>query len=82
MPEAAVVRTAGGRVHAAMSTLCVLAAVGNQGYKGTILVVHHTDCGLASVTDEGVRECMRQGKELALEEERWLDEVRFGAFVE
>lgn len=51
LPEATVVRTAGGRVQAAMSTLLVLAAVGNNGKKGVIMVVHHTDCGLVHVGD-------------------------------
>ena len=36
------VRTAGGRVQAAMNTLLVLSAVGNEGQKGLIMVVHHT----------------------------------------
>ena len=39
---ATVVRVAGGRVSAAMSTLLVLAAVGNRGEKGVIVVVHHS----------------------------------------
>jgi carbonic anhydrase len=34
-----------------MSSLLVLAAVGNNGKKGVIMVVHHTDCGLAHITD-------------------------------
>lgn len=54
-PEATVVRTAGGRVHAAMSTLLVLSAVGNSGKKGTIMVVHHTDCGLQTADEESIR---------------------------
>lgn len=47
--EATVVRIAGGRVTSAMNTLLVLSAVGNHGKKGVIMVVHHTDCGLAHV---------------------------------
>ena len=39
---ATVVRVAGGRVRAAFGTLLVLAAVGNRGEKGVIVVVHHS----------------------------------------
>ena len=39
---ATVIRVAGGRVRAAFSTLMVLAAVGNRGEKGVIVVVHHS----------------------------------------
>jgi len=39
---ATVVRTAGGRVKPALSTLLVLTAVGGEGKKGVIVVVHHT----------------------------------------
>ncbi|KAH7360660.1 carbonic anhydras-like protein, partial [Rhexocercosporidium sp. MPI-PUGE-AT-0058] len=77
-----VVRTAGGRVHAAMSTLLVLSAVGNAGKKGVIMVVHHTDCGLQTADEEGIREALRgsvEGKDG--EVERVLEGVRFGAFV-
>lgn len=35
----------------ALSTLLVLSAVGNQGKKGVIMVVHHTDCGLMHTTN-------------------------------
>jgi hypothetical protein len=43
-----------------MSTLLVLAAVGNLGRKGTIMVVHHTDCGLARVEggDQEIRSAL------------------------
>ncbi|KAE8448442.1 hypothetical protein EG329_009507 [Mollisiaceae sp. DMI_Dod_QoI] len=56
--EATVVRVAGGRVEAAMSTLLVLSAVGNAGKKGTIVVVHHTDCGLATASNEEIKETL------------------------
>ncbi|KAG4430911.1 hypothetical protein IFR05_013603 [Cadophora sp. M221] len=88
--KATVVRTAGGRVHAAMSTLLVLSAVGNAGKKGVIMVVHHTDCGLQTADDEAIRRVLRgsvevggegkgQGKDR--EVERVLEGVKFGAFV-
>ena len=39
---ATIVRVAGGRVHAAYETLLALSAVGNEGMRGVIMVVHHT----------------------------------------
>jgi len=77
--KATVVRTAGGRVHAAMSTLLVLSAVGNLGKKGVIMVVHHTDCGLQTADEEAIREALRGGVDA--EAGKILDGVRFGAFV-
>ncbi|KAF8848872.1 hypothetical protein BDZ45DRAFT_543713, partial [Acephala macrosclerotiorum] len=56
--EATIVRVAGGRVEAAMSTLLVLSAVGNAGKKGTIIVIHHSDCGLATVSDHDIRKTL------------------------
>ena len=76
--EATVVRIAGGRVHAAMSTLLVLAAVGNNGEKGVIMVVHHTDCGLQTASDEEIRLALREGVEE--EGQDALNQVVFGSF--
>ncbi len=76
--EATVVRTAGGRVHAAMSTLLVLSAVGNLGKKGVIMVVHHTDCGLQTASDEEIREVL--GKGVGEEGKKILEGVKFGSF--
>ena len=73
------VRTAGGRVHAAMSSLLVLSAVGNHGTKGTIMVVHHTDCGLQSIDDEGIRGCLREA--VGGDVEGLVEGVEFGSFV-
>ena len=39
---ATIIRVAGGRVREAFGTLLVLAAVGNRGEKGVIVVVHHS----------------------------------------
>jgi carbonic anhydrase len=39
---ATIVRSAGGRVHTVLDSLLVLNAVGNEGKKGLIIVVHHT----------------------------------------
>jgi len=76
--EATVVRTAGGRVHAAMSTLLVLSAVGNLGKKGAIMVVHHTDCGLQTASDGEIREALGEG--VGEEGKEILKGVKFGSF--
>lgn len=77
--EATVVRTAGGRVHAAMSTLLVLSAVGNLGKKGVIMVVHHTDCGLQTANDEDIRKALGEG--IGEEGKEVLKGTVFGSFV-
>jgi carbonic anhydrase len=77
--EATVVRTAGGRVHAAMSTLLVLSAVGNLGKKGVIMVVHHTDCGLQTANDEDIRKVLGEG--IGAEGREVLKGAVFGSFV-
>ena len=46
-----------------MSTLLVLSAVGNLGKKGVIMVVHHTDCGLQTASDEEIRKVLEEGVE-------------------
>jgi len=61
--KATVVRTAGGRVHSALNTLLVLSAVGNAGRKGVIMVVHHTDCGLQSISDDEIKEVLKKSVE-------------------
>lgn len=76
--EATVVRTAGGRVHAAMSTLLVLSAVGNLGKKGVIMVVHHTDCGLQTASDEEIRTSLGEG--VGEEGKELLQGTAFGSF--
>jgi len=58
--KAVVLRNAGGRVASAMNSLLILTAVGKEGRAGTIVVVHHTDCGIQSITDEGIRESLRR----------------------
>jgi carbonic anhydrase len=61
-----------------MSTLLVLSAVGNLGKKGVIMVVHHTDCGLQTATDEQIR--MALGKGVEEEGQVALKQVVFGSF--
>ncbi|KAE9379007.1 carbonic anhydrase [Stipitochalara longipes BDJ] len=76
--KATIVRTAGGRVHAAMSTLLVLSAVGNLGTKGVIMVVHHTDCGLQTASDGEIRNVLGEG--IGEEGKEVLQQVVFGSF--
>ncbi|KAF4629880.1 hypothetical protein G7Y89_g8258 [Cudoniella acicularis] len=80
--KATIIRTAGGRVHSALNTLLVLSAVGNLGKKGTIIVVHHTDCGLQSVDDEEIRRVLRAGLDNGGSEEGkgLLEGTSFGSF--
>lgn len=80
--EATVVRTAGGRIHPALSTLYVLAAVGNEGKKGLIIVVHHTDCGLCHTSDEDIKESLRRRLAGEGEEIEAVERMRFGSIVE
>lgn len=76
--RATVVRTAGGRVRPALSTLYVLSAVGTEGKKGLIMVVHHTDCGLCHTTDEEIKESLRK-RASGPEEEKEVDAMVFGS---
>ncbi|RDW80656.1 carbonic anhydrase-5 [Coleophoma crateriformis] len=48
--EGAVIRNAGGRTMDAMRSILSLDAVGNLG---TIVVVHHTDCGMSHTDEAG-----------------------------
>ncbi|TVY58884.1 Uncharacterized protein LSUE1_G008713 [Lachnellula suecica] len=50
--EAAIIRNAGGRTRDAVRSLVALDAVGNLG---TIIVVHHTDCGMSHTDEAGFR---------------------------
>ena len=64
-----------------MSTLLVLSAVGNSGSKGVIMIVHHTDCGLAHITDAEISETLK--KSVGTEEEKAvLDGMKFGSITE
>jgi len=64
-------------VHAAMSSLLVLSAVGNLGKKGAIMVVHHTDCGLETASDEDIRKALGEG--VGEEGKEILKGVKFGS---
>jgi len=79
--RATVVRTAGGRIRPALNTLYVLSAVGTEGEKGLIMVVHHTDCGLCHTTDEDIRESLRK-RVSGPEEAKEVDVMVFGSIVD
>ncbi|KAH7408779.1 carbonic anhydrase [Phaeosphaeria sp. MPI-PUGE-AT-0046c] len=70
--KATMVRNAGGRVFDAIRTLAVLQTIGAPG---TILVMHHTDCGLTHFHDEDVRKALI---ELDPEGEKRIKESQFG----
>jgi carbonic anhydrase len=64
-----------------MSSLLVLSAVGNLGKKGVIMVLHHTDCGLASITDQQIRDALIGGLDVGKRAEGWrvLGNMEFGS---
>ncbi|KAF2429277.1 carbonic anhydrase [Tothia fuscella] len=74
--EAAVIRNAGGRVSDAMRSLAALDALGNTG---TVMVVHHTDCGMTHMSDSGVKKMLR---ERAPERSAEIDDMEFGQILE
>lgn len=53
--KATMVRNAGGRVFDAIRTLAVLQTIGSPG---TIVVMHHTDCGLTHFNDKAVQDAL------------------------
>ncbi|KAJ5893726.1 hypothetical protein N7495_005417 [Penicillium taxi] len=55
--DAHVIRNAGGRVTDALRSLVI-----SQQLLGTreIIIVHHTDCGMLTFTDESIRDKVRQ----------------------
>ncbi|KAG4433619.1 hypothetical protein IFR05_010895 [Cadophora sp. M221] len=48
--EAAIIRNAGGRTSDVMRSLVDLDAVGSVG---TVIVIHHTDCGMSQTDEQG-----------------------------
>jgi carbonic anhydrase len=74
--EAAVIRNAGGRVVDAMRSINALDAIGNTG---TVIVVHHTDCGMTHMPDESVRKMLTErAPELAGD----IEKMTFGEIKE
>ncbi|TVY60822.1 hypothetical protein LSUE1_G006395 [Lachnellula suecica] len=69
------------RVHSALNTLLVLSAVGNAGKKGVIIVVHHTDCGLQSISDDEIKAILM--KDIESESEmRDIVDMKFGSITD
>ncbi|PVH81016.1 carbonic anhydrase [Cadophora sp. DSE1049] len=60
--EAAIIRNAGGRTSDVMRSLLDLDAVGSVG---TVIVVHHIDCGMSQTDEHGFQERIR-GKHPAI----------------
>jgi len=78
----ATVRVAGGRVQNALSSLYVLTAVGSHGKTGTIMVIHHTDCGMYYLNDEDIRQSLRSRLPEGSPELKEIDSMSFGAITE
>ncbi|KAK4935064.1 hypothetical protein LTR10_023796 [Elasticomyces elasticus] len=55
--KATMVRNAGGRVFDAIRTLATLQTIGAPG---TIVVMHHTDCGLTHYHDRDIKDALLQ----------------------
>lgn len=55
--EAHVIRNAGGRVSDALRSIAI-----SQTLLGTkeLAIIHHTDCGMLTFTDEGIRQKLRE----------------------
>ncbi|KAF2498717.1 carbonic anhydrase [Lophium mytilinum] len=70
--KATMVRNAGGRVFDAIRTLAVLQTIGAPG---TIVVMHHTDCGMIHWHDADVKEAL---VEVAPEEKESIEASKFG----
>ena len=66
------VRNAGGRAFDAIRTLAVLQTIGAPG---TIVVMHHTDCGMAHFHDDAIRTALL---EIAPEEKSLIEASKFG----
>lgn len=66
------VRNAGGRAFDAIRTLSVLQTIGAPG---TIVVMHHTDCGVTHFHDADVKKALL---EIAPAEEEAIQAMKFG----
>jgi len=70
--KATMIRNAGGRVMDAMRTLTTLQTIGAPG---TIVVMHHTDCGMIHFHDDDIKKALI---ELAPEEKASIEAMKFG----
>jgi carbonic anhydrase len=66
------IRNAGGRVFDAIRTITVLQTIGSPG---TIVVIHHTDCGMSHFHDDTIKAALT---ELAPAEKESIDAMKFG----
>lgn len=66
------IRNAGGRVLDALRTLTALQTIGAPG---TIVVMHHTDCGMSHFHDADIKAALG---ELAPEEKETIGGMEFG----
>ncbi|KAK6606219.1 carbonic anhydrase [Botrytis cinerea] len=72
--EAAIIRNAGGRARSALPSLLALDTLGNTG---TIVVIHHTDCGMSHYSESEF-----QDRSKTKHPEIDLHGEEFGAIVE
>ncbi|KAF4451659.1 carbonic anhydrase [Fusarium austroafricanum] len=70
------IRNAGGRAMDAVRTISALQTIGAAK---TVLVVHHTDCGMSHFSDADIRQAMLK---IAPEEERVINNSRYGEIDE
>ncbi|KAK0270683.1 hypothetical protein LTR35_013965 [Friedmanniomyces endolithicus] len=70
--KATMVRNAGGRVFDALRTLAVLQIIGSPG---TIVVMHHTNCGVTHFHDSKIRGAL---SELAPTDKTAIEATNFG----
>ncbi|TGO64903.1 hypothetical protein BCON_0005g01030 [Botryotinia convoluta] len=72
--EAAIIRNAGGRARSALASLLALDSLGNTG---TIILIHHTDCGMSHYSESEF-----QDRSKAKHPEIDLHGEQFGAIVD
>lgn len=60
LSQVAVIRNAGGRASDALRSLIAFDAIFQGSGIGTVLVVHHTDCGMTQTDEKGF--CGRIGE--------------------
>jgi len=70
--KATMVRNAGGRAFDAIRTLSVLQTIGNPG---TIVVMHHTDCGMSHYHDSDIKKALL---EVNPEAKDLVESLKFG----
>ena len=66
------VRNAGGRAFDAIRTLAALQTIGAPG---TIVIMHHNDCGMSHFHDDAIKEALI---EIAPQEKASIEASKFG----